>query len=211
MHTIDLLRGRGIPAKTTFLGIFLMAVTILAPLCGAAVLVERYFTNEAFLEVQSHQLALKTKELDSYSAALREREAMARNKRKISNLLTQIAEFTEDQIQWSPIFTTLAENMPEKMIVTSLEAVRKNTSVIVPGKDGSSTRVTVPKRSLVIDVAGKNDEDHDESIMKLRNELANSAALAEKLDDVVISHGAGDTAEKDTVSYEVVCVFEKKE
>lgn len=210
MHTIDLLRGRGIPAKTTLLGIFLMAVTILAPLCGAAALVDRYFTNEAFLEVQSRQLALKSKELDSYSEALRERAAMERNKRKFSNLLTQIAEFTDEQMQWSPIFTTLAEHMPEKMIVTSIEAVRKNTSIIVPGKDGSSTRITVPKRSLVIDVAGKNDEDHDESVMRLRNELAGSAALEEKLDDVVISHGAGDSAEKDTVSYEVVCVFEQK-
>lgn len=210
MHTIDLLRGRGIPAKTTLLGVFLAAITVLAPLCGAAALVDRYFTNEACLEVQSHQLALKSKELDSYSAALREKEAMDRKKRNINKLLTQIAEFTEEQMQWSPIFTTLAEHMPEKMIVTSLEAVRKNTSIIVPGKDGSSTRVTVPKRSLVIDVAGKNDEDHDESVMKLRNELASSPALDKKLDDVVISHGAGDAAAKDTVSYEVVCVFEQK-
>lgn len=210
MHTIDLLRGRGIPAKTTLIGVFLAAITVLAPLGAAAALIDRYFTNEASLEVQVHQLALESKKLDSYSEAIREREAMERNKRKIKNLLAQIAEFTKEQIQWSPIFTTLVEHMPEKMIITSLEAVRKNTSIVVPSKDdaNTNTRITVPKRSLVIDIAGKKNEDHDDAVMQLRNELASSPALEERLDDVVISHRAG--AEEGTVSYEVVCVFEHK-
>lgn len=212
MHNIDLLRGRGIPPKTTLRGVLVAAVTVLVPLCAAAGLVDRYFTNQAYLGVQSRQLRLKAEELESLAPAVREREAVEREKRKTVELLNQIADFTEEQIQWSPIFTTLAENMPEKMIVTSLEAVRKNTSIVVPGKteDESSTRKTIPKRSLVIDVAGKQEDDHDESVMKLRNKLAGSPALEKKLDDVVISHGTGDNAGQDTVSYEVVCVFEQK-
>ena len=142
MHTIDLLRGRGIPPKTTLRGAFLAVITVLVPLCAAAGLVDRYFTNRAYLDVQSRQLALKSEELAAFAPAIREREAAEREKRQSLEFLNKIADFTEEQIQWSPIFTTLAENMPEKMIVTSLEAVRKNTSIVVPGKNEpeSSTR-----------------------------------------------------------------------
>ncbi|MBN2269015.1 MAG: hypothetical protein JXN61_00275 [Sedimentisphaerales bacterium] len=212
MHTVDLLRGRGIPPKTTFVGIVIAAVTALAPLCTTAALLDRYFQNEVSLEIQSRALAVETQEQDSYSEAIRERTALEKRKADAQKTLSEVATFADSHIQWSPIFITLAEHMPEEMIVTSLEGVRKNMAVIVPSQDDpeNTVRVTVPKRSLVINVAGKEDEDHDASVMMLRNKLAGSDALAGKLEDVVISHGAGGAAGEGVVSYEVVCVFEQK-
>ena len=212
MHTVDLLRGGGIPPKTTLVGILIAAVTALAPLCATAALLDRYFGNEVFLEIQAHALAGASLEHDSYSEAIRGRAALEKKKADIRKTLSEVVTFADRQIQWSPIFTTLAEHMPEGMIVTSLEAVRKNTAVIIPSEDDPETniRLTIPKRSLVIDVAGKKNIDHDASVMMLRNGLAGSAALAEKLEDVVISHGAGGAGEEGVVSYEVVCVFEQK-
>lgn len=212
MHTVDLLRGRGIPPKTTLAGIVIAAVIAVAPLCTTAALLDRYFANEVFLEIQAQALAIESREHDSYSEAIKERTALEKKKADVQKTLSEVVTFADGHIQWSPIFITLAEHMPEEMIVTSLEAVRKNTAVIVPSEDDPETtvRVTIPKRSLVIDVAGKEDVDHDASVMMLRNGLAGSDALAEKLEDVVVSHGAGGGAEEGTVSYEVVCVFEQK-
>jgi len=212
MHTVDLLRGGGIPPKTTLVGILIAAVTALAPLCAAAALLDRYFGNEVFLEIQTQALAIESQEQDSYSEAIKERTALEKKKADIRKTLSEVVTFADRQIQWSPIFITLAEHMPEEMIVTSLEAVRKNTAVIIPNEDDPETniRLNVPKRSLVINVAGKDNADHDASVMMLRNKLAGSAALAEKLEDVVISHGIHGAAEEGIVSYEVVCVFEQK-
>ncbi len=212
MHTVDLLRGRGIPPKTTLVGILIAAITALVPICTTAALLDRYFRNETFLEIRSQALAIETREQDSYSDAIKARAALEKKKAEVQNTLSEVVTFADGHIQWSPILTTLAEHMPEEMIVRSLEAVRKNTAVIVPSENDpeNTARVTVPKRSLVIDVAGKQDADHDESVMTLRNELARSDALAGKLEDVVISQGAGGAAEEGVVSYEVICIFEQK-
>ena len=211
MHTVDLLRGRGIPPKTTLVGIVITTVTALVPLCTSAALLDKYFRNEVFLAIQSRTLALEIQEQDSYSEAIREREALEKKKTQAQQTLAEVATFAEGHIQWSPIFITLAEYMPKEMIVTSLEAIRKNVAVIVPSEDDPETtvRVTVPKRSLAINVAGKESEDHDASVMTLRNRLSGSDALTGKLEDVVISQGASGRAEDGTVSYEVVCVFKQ--
>jgi len=212
MHTVDLLRGGGIPPKTTLIGILIAMVAALVPLCATAALLDRYFKNEVFLDIQAKELAAATQEHNSYSEAIRERADLEKKKAEIQKTLAEIVTFADRNIQWSPIFTTLAQNMPEEMIITSLEAERKNTAVIIPSQNNPETniRLSIPKRSLVIDVAGKKNLDHDASVMMLRNGLAGSAALADKLEDVVISHGAGAAAGEDAVSYEVVCVFEQK-
>lgn len=212
MHTVDLLRGRGIPPKTTLLGILIAAMAALVPLCATAALLDRYFENQVFLDIQAHALTGAAKEQDSYSQAITERADLEKKKADIQKTLAEIVTFADRNIQWSPIFTTLAQNMPQEMIVTSLQAVRKNTAVIIPSENNPeiNIRLTIPKRSLVIDVAGKKNLDHDASVMMLRNGLAASTALAEKLEDVVISHGAGVAAGEGAVSYKVVCVFEQK-
>ena len=212
MHTIDLLRGEGIPLRTTPAGIIVAVVTVLVPLCVAAGMVDRYLNNINLIDIETYALAREQARIDSYSDAARAKAALESQKARIEKTLEEVARFANRHIQWSPILTTVAKDIPENMIITTLEAVCKNTTAIVPHQTEPNTnvRVTIPKRSLVIDMAGKQSEDHDGVMIDFRDKLVKSAELGSKLQDVVISRESDKTVEQGGTSYKAVCVFEQK-
>jgi len=212
MHTIDLLRGEGIPPKTTLSGAIAAVVVVLVPFCVAAAMLDRYMSNRTVIEIQTYALSREQSRIDSYSGAVEAKSGLENRKADIEKTLAEVAAFTDRHIQWSPILLTLAENVPENMVITALEAACKNTTVIVPHRTDPNTdvKLTVPKRSLVINLAGKQSQDHDREVIDFRDRLAKASDLGSKLQDVVISRESDNAAEQGNTSYRAVCVFEQK-
>jgi len=211
MHTIDLLRGEGIPPKTTLSGAIAAVVVVLVPFCVAAAMLDRYMSNRTVIEIQTYALSREQSRIDSYSGAVEAKSGLENRKADIEKTLAEVAAFTDRHIQWSPILLTLAENVPENMVITALEAACKNTTVIVHRTDpDTDVKLTVPKRSLVINLAGKQSQDHDREVIDFRDRLAKASDLGSKLQDVVISRESDNAAEQGNTSYRAVCVFEQK-
>ena len=70
MHTIDLLRGQGVPAKTTLGSAAIIVVMIVVPILAAAGMVDRYMQNDTDIGIKQQTIATEQKTIDKFADAV---------------------------------------------------------------------------------------------------------------------------------------------
>jgi Tfp pilus assembly protein PilN len=210
--TIDLLNGQGVPQKTKPGGIVIAAATATLPVLLAIGTLGIYLNNKVALSLKEREVVKNEDKIDNFSEALEQRDALLKEERTYSTCLSVISSSIKKYSQWSPVLTTVVENMPESVVLTSLEVERKSVKKQVPDKDNPEQKkeVEVPYRILRLSVKGGAQNNCDEAVRDFQDRLRTSALLKPRLDDIRVSQKSEKIDGQDVFSYEITCSFKPR-
>jgi hypothetical protein len=210
MFTIDLLKGQGRPVKTRPQGIALFVATFAIPVLVAILMVGYYIRNEVIISIQKQNITGFDAQLQRLAGDMKLKESCEKEKAAINSCLTDVVSSIRKHIQWSPILVTLVENLPDSVVLTSLDVRQQSVRRKAAAQGDSDKKVDaiVPVRTLKMRVSGNPNYDCDLEVKKFRDRLRASKVLGPKLEDIVIVSLGHDTLDgRDVVAYDIDCVF----
>ncbi len=212
MFTIDLLKGQGIPMKSSPGGIAIAAVTVAVPMTIAIIMFGFYLNKRTHLSIKEQEIVRCQAEIDKLSGAVELQKSLEKEKITYGNYLSEVKSSVSRYIQWSPVLVTLVENMPDSVMLTELEVKQQSVRKMVPKKDNPQEMVekSVPVRILQMGVSGSPQHDCDKEIRDFRNRLRSSAFLGPKLENIGVSQESETLEGRDVASYEIECVFKTR-
>lgn len=209
MHTIDLLRGQGIPAKATLGSVAILAVMVAVPILAGAVLLDRYLHNREIIAISQQGITKAQETIDRYATDVKLQEQMEQKRSNVNKRLTEVKSYLGDYVQWSPILITLAENMPREMVISKLAAeVRRGRERSFQNNDPNRpTNINTTKRTLTLDISGGEMGSYDAIVRDYGDRLKSSPVLGPKLENVIVSQRTGQTGNEKTVIYTMNLIF----
>jgi hypothetical protein len=203
MHTIDLLRGQGIPAKTTLGSAAMIVVIVAVPILAAAGMVDRYLQNKTDIGIKQQQIAVEQATIEKFADAVKFKESLEKQQNATGSKLSEVASCLDNYVQWSPVLETLARYMPGQMVMSGLKAESTSERRQITSQNDPNRRinVTVSKRILVLDISGSEMRDYGEVVQNYANRLKSSPALGPKLEGIEVSQKPGTAGDLKTVSY----------
>ena len=196
MHTIDLLRGQGIPAKSTLGSVAMVAVIVAVPILAGAVLLDRYLHNKEVVAIGQEGITKAQETIERFAADVKFQEQMEQRRGGVNSRLAEVKSYLGDYVQWSPVLITLAENMPADMVLSKLTAeVRRSRERGFESNDPNRpVNVNITKRTLTLDISGGAAGSYDAVIRKYRDDLSSSPVLGPKLENIIVSQRTGQSA-----------------
>jgi Tfp pilus assembly protein PilN len=209
MFTIDLLKGEGIPAKSRPEGIAIAATTLAVPVIIAIVMFGLYLRNKIIISVQKQEIANYETKIAKLSDAVELQKSFENEKNAVSSCLSEVSTSLARHTQWSPVLTTLVKNMPDSVVLTDLEVNQSSVTRKVPKKDDPQKMIdiSVPVRTLQINVCGSPQSDCDKVVRGFRERLRSSTLLGPKLENIRVSQRFGTLESQDVVFYQIDCIF----
>ena len=210
MHTIDLLRGQGIPAKATPGSAAILVITVAVPFVVAIWMLDWYLQDRTIISIDRQAIAKEQATIDKLAQAVELKESLEKKRGLIGKRLSEVSSCIGGYIQWSPVLVTLVKDMPGKMVMSELSADSKSIRKTVP-KDNDPNRpvkITVSQRTLALDITGNLPGNYDKIVKDYRSRLKSSDILASKLKDIIVSQKPGGSGDDKTVSYTMDFTFE---
>jgi Tfp pilus assembly protein PilN len=209
MFTIDLLKGQGTPAKSRPEGIAIVAATLAVPVIITIVMFGLYLRNKIIISVNKQEIVNYEKKIAELSDAVELQKSFENEKAAINSCLSEVSTSLGSHTQWSPVLTTLVKNMPDSVVLTDLEVKQSSVKRKVPKKDDPKIMIdiSVPVRTLQINVCGNPQSDCDKAVRGFRERLRSSALLGPKLENIRVSQRFGTLQDQDVVSYQIDCIF----
>ncbi len=212
MFTIDLLKGQGIPMKSSPGGIAIAGVTVAVPMTIAIIMFGFYLNNRTYVSIKEREIVRCQAEIDKLSDAVELQNSLEKKKIVYGNCLSEVKSSIGKYIQWSPVLVTIVENMPDSVMLTALEVKQNSVRKKVPKKDNPQEMIekTFPVKILQMSVSGSPGYDCDKVVRDFRNHLRSSAFLGPKLENIGVSQESEMLEGRDVASYEIECVFKTR-
>jgi Tfp pilus assembly protein PilN len=209
MFTIDLLKGRGVPAKSQPRNIAIGAAAVVVPIVIAIAMFGFYLRNRVVISIKKNAIANFKTKIAGMSEAIELKKSFDEQKNAYNNCLSEVSGNLDRHTQWSPVLVTVVKNIPESVILTSLDVKQRSTKIKVPQKDDPKKMVdaSVPLRTLQMTVVGKSQSNSDEAIRDFSERLRSSSLLEPKLENIRIAQGVAKLGEEEVVSYQIDCIF----
>jgi len=209
MFTIDLLRGEGIQAKSRPEGIAIAVSTFVVPIVMAVAMFGLYLNNRIVMSIQKRNITKYEEKTEALSDAIKLREAIEKEKRDLSNSLSEVASSIGSHTQWSPVLATLVKYMPDSMVLTELAVKEETKNKRVPSKEDPKkmTNVSIPARTLQMNICGSSQSYCDMAVKDFKDRLWKSTVLGPRLEQIRVSQESNTMDGKPMVCYQVNCVF----
>jgi len=209
MFTIDLLKGQGIPKKTKLGGIVIAAVTIAIPTAVAIAMLGFYLCDGIVTSIKRQEIVRWEAKIGRLSEAIELQQSLENEKITYINCLSEVKSAIGRYTQWSPVLMTFVENMPDSVVLTTLEVKQRSIKRKVPKKDDPERMIDidVPVRVLQAIICGNPQYNCDEAVKDFRDRLRSSAFLGPKLENIFVWPKADKFEGQDVVFYEMDCVF----
>lgn len=209
IFTIDLLNGQAIPLKRKPGGLAVVVATAVIPLAVAMGMFSLYLHNNTALTVKQKEIARYDAEADKLSDAVKLQKALEKEKTTYKDSLSDVQSSIKRHTQWSPILTTLIENMPDSVVLTSIEVEHNSVRKKVPKKDDpkKTVEVDVLSRTLHLTVSSGSQLNCDEAVREYRDRLRASPYLGPKLENIAVAQQSETRQGRNVVSYEINCLF----
>ncbi|MHC4241465.1 MAG: hypothetical protein ACYS3N_02380 [Planctomycetota bacterium] len=211
MFTIDLLKGQGVPLKSSPGGIAIIAIAVAVPLYVLIILFGFYVNDITRMSVREQEVARCQSEIDKLSGAVELYESLENEKILYGDCLSEVKSSISKYIQWSPVLVTVVENMPDSVMMTGLEVRQESLRKKVPKPDNPQEMVekNVPIKVLLMSVSGNPKYNCGKAVMDFQDSLRSSAFLGPKLESIGYSQESETLKGQDVASYEIKCVFKE--
>ena len=214
MFTIDLLKGKGVPAKIGPEGVAVAVVALAVPLIIALVMLGGFLRNRIVISIQTGAIANYDAKITQLADVVQFQKSFENEKNTVNNSLAEVASNIGGHIQWSPVLVTLVENMPGPVFLTKLDVKQDSVKVKMPQKDDPKKTIEtqVPVKTLQMSLLGSSPAGCDKEVRDFRDRLRAviPAASRQQLEDVKVAQQVGKFEEKDAVSYEIDFIFKPR-
>jgi len=209
MFTIDLLNGQAVPLKSKPGSLAIIVTTIAVPIIIAVGMLSFYQRIKVVVSVKKQEIATCQAKIDKLSDAVGLQKALEKKKIAYDSCMSEVKSSIKRHTQWSPVLTTLIKNMPDSVMLTSLDVGHKSVKRKVPKKDDPDkiVEIDVLVRTLQLSVSGGHKADSDEVVRDFRDRIRDSAFLGPKLETIEVSQKSETREGQDVVSYEISCIF----
>jgi Tfp pilus assembly protein PilN len=209
MFTIDLLKGQGIPIKSGPAGLAVAATTVAVPVIAAIVVFGCYLSNATIISIKKQAITSYKAKISTLSDTVNTHKSLEQEKSLYVNCLSEVKSSIINQFQWSGILTAVVENLPAVVVLTKLEVTQQHIKRKVPKKDDPKTTIdiSVPVKTLKINVAASPGSNCDEAVKDFRNRLLSSPSLQQIVKSINVSQTSGTLLDRDVVCYEIDCIF----
>lgn len=209
MHTIDLLRGKGIPPKTTLGSVLLVVVIAAVPVLAAAAMADRYLQNRETIAIQQKAITTDKATIEELADIVALQKSIEQAQSVINTRLSEVASCLNGYVQWSPVLVTLVENMPADMVMSKLSVESTVDRIKMPKKDNPNQEidVSVTKRTLVLDISASQPGNYETIVRDYRSRLMASELLGPKLEEITASKKPGGPGDDKTVSWTMNLIF----
>ncbi|UCC98209.1 MAG: hypothetical protein JSW66_20480 [Phycisphaerales bacterium] len=209
LFKIDLLKGQAIPLKSKPGGLAMVVVTAAMPITVAMGMVSLYLHNNIEVAVKEKEIARYDAQIGEFSDAVQLKAALEKEKIACKAYLSDVSSSVKRHTQWSPILTTLIENMPDSVVLTDIEVEQKSVKKKVPKPDDpkKTIEIDVLVKTLRLSVSGGPERNCDDAVRDFRDRLRSSALLGSKLENIAVAQESETREGRDVVSYEISCVF----
>jgi hypothetical protein len=213
MHTIDLLRGEGVPAKATLGGAAMVVVIVVVPILAAAAMVDRYLQNKTEIGIKQQAITVEEKTIAEFADAVKYTESLQKQQQGVYSRLSEVGSCLGDYVQWSPVLETIAKYMPARMVMSSLKAESTSERRQVKSADNSkrTVNVTISRRKLILDITGSELRDYGSVVQDYASRLKSSPVLGPKLEGIEVSQKPLSTGAVNTVSYTMDLTFKSRQ
>jgi len=212
MFTIDLLKGQGVPLKSSPGGIAIIVVTVAVPIIVAVIMFSFYLDDKASASISEQEIVRCQTEIDKLSGAVELYKSLEKEKILYGDCLSEVKSSISRYIQWSPVLVTMVENMPDSVILTGLEVRQDSVRKKVPKPDNPQEMIekSIPRKVLLMNVSG-NLKTHNcgKAVMDFQDSLRSSDFLGPMLESIRYSQESETLKGQDVASYEITCVFKE--
>ncbi len=209
IFTIDLLKREGIPFRSGPAGVACAVITAAVPIVIAITLGGLYLNSKVVMSLKAKEIAVLDEKVKGLSDVIELQRALEREKFHYNVCLSEVKSTIGKFSQWSPVLTTLVENMPRSVILTELEVEQNIVKKKVPNKDkpGKMTEIDASVTSMRVTVSDSSRADSDQAVKEFRDYLCSSSFLGPKLEKADVSKESGTLGGQDVVYYMINCVF----
>lgn len=209
MFTIDLLKGQGVPIKSSPKNVAFGATAAVVPVLIAMAMFGFYLRNRIVISVYANTIANHEAKIAKLSDAVKIQQAIEDKKNSYSDCLWEVENCLGRHTQWSPVLVTLVKNMPDSVVLTALDVKQRSIKQRVPQQDDPSkvVMVSVPVRTLQMTVAARPQSRSDQEIRNFSEYLRSSSMLSSRLEDIRVSQGQSMLDGQSVVSYQINCIF----
>jgi Tfp pilus assembly protein PilN len=207
--TIDLLKGQGLPLRSSPGGIAITIISAAIPIVIAIVIAGLYTRNKIDMSMKRKQITQLAKKVEKLSDTVETQKALEQEKSHYTVCLSEIKSTIEKFSQWSPVLITLVENMPSSVVLTELEVKQDIVKKKVPDKKKPKSKVEVETfvTTMRVTVSGSSQSNSDEAVKEFRDYICSSDFLGPRLEKVGVSKESSKLDGEDVVYYLIDCVF----
>jgi len=212
MFKIDLLKGQGLPLKSSPGGIAIFAITIAIPLYILIIMFGFHVNDKTYMSIKEQEIGRCQSGIDRLSKAVKLQESLEKEKILYDACLAEVKSSIEKYVQWSPVLVTMVENMPNSVMLTELEVRQDSVRRMVPKPDNPQEMIesSVPVNILHMSISGGPQYDCNKEVRDFQDRLQSSAFLGPKLENIVVSRESETLKGRDVASYEIECVFKPR-
>lgn len=207
--TIDLLKGQGVPPKSGPAGVAIGAITALVPVIFVIAILGSYLNHEVLVSVKQREIVVLKEKTNKLSDAVENQRKLEQEKFQYGLCISEVNSSIDKYTQWSPVLTTLVENMPGTVVLTELSVKQDSVETEVPKPDDPTKKIkiNVPVNKLSLCVSDQGQGNCDEAVRTFRDRLRSSPLLGPMLAKIDVSHRTDNLGGKDIVFYEIHCLF----
>jgi hypothetical protein len=209
MFTIDLLKGRGIPARNRPEGVVAAAVAMAMPIVVTILLLGFFISNKVMITVRQRELTNCVRQADGLTEAVALQHSFEAEKTQIASCMAEAATAINRHMQWSDILVALVKNLPDPLVLTQLSVNEQSARVKVADKNDPDRKIDVfvPTRTLNVSLGGSSESASDRAVRDFRDRLRLANALAHKIEDIPVSQEVGIEDDREVATYEMKCIF----
>jgi len=207
--TIDLLKGQGLPLRSSPAGIAVTVICAALPIVIAIVTAGLYMHNKISISQRKNEIKVLAKKVDELSDTVERQKALEKEKIHYAVCLSEVKSSIGKFSQWSPVLTVLVENMPSSVVLTELEVEQDIVKKKVPDKENPKTTTDIETfvTTMRVTVSNISQSNSDEAVKEFRDYLCSSAFLGPRLEKVAVSKESGYLEGQNVVNYLIDCVF----
>lgn len=209
MFTIDLLKGNGIPFKSGPAGIAFGVVTVAVPVIIAVTIAGLYLNNKVAMSLKKKEISVLEQKIEKLSDTMELQKSLENEKKHYKVCLSEVKTTIEKFNQWSPILTTLIENMPHSVVLTELNVEQDTVKKKVPKQDNPKSMMEIDAlvTKMRIMVSDSSKSNSDKAVKEFRDYLCSSSILGPRLEKTEVSQESATLGGRDVINYLIDCVF----
>ena len=209
MHTIDLLKGQGLPAKTTLGSVFFAVLIFIVPLLIGAAMAGFYSINKVQIEVLNTGIAGFEKSIKDSEPNVLKTKSLVKEMDLYAARLSEVSKCVDTYLQWTPVLIAISENMPDNMIMKSLSVanndarsgIRKNTD---PNKP---LTIPIPVRKMTAELVSNGTDTFYTVVQEYQKKLkAEPSLMTENITYTMQARTVENPVDSSTMSF----VFQKQ-
>jgi hypothetical protein len=206
-HRIDLLKGQGIPARTTFAGMVIIAVTVIVPIIVSAAMLDSYLQNWMKIDWMSGEITKYQGETTASQEQVKQYNSSLSRRTSLTSKLSEVSRCVKTFVQWSPILVTVAQDMPGQMVMDGLSTQSKASKPPAQSEDekdkNKPVEIPIPERSIMLEAQGRGEGNYDTVAREYFDSLKSSEVIKGKLNSFDFIRQPGRTGDEQSVSYKL--------